>query len=172
MQQYTKCIFTKNSDGNYTLTLNEIPSELVEYPDYKFFVSESSSWLGWQQYSHTLPDNAKYGDNFVLNILPEMILTIDPNEGNFYEESSAKVIEIEKYKYTSYYPYDINTVLSDLGVQNPTRDGYIFAGWTFTKDESDFVDYKYEHLPYGNYTLYAKWNEDSTCSLLIEMVIL
>ena len=159
--------FTKNSDGNYTLTLNEIPSELVEYSDYKFFVSETTHWLGWQQYSHTLPDNAKYGDAFVLNILPEMKLTIDPNEGNFYGDSSAKVIGIEKYEYTSYYSYDINTALRDLGVQNPTKDGYIFAGWTLTKDGSDFVDYKYEHLPYGNYTLYAKWNEDSNCTLTL-----
>ena len=163
--------FTKNSDGNYTLTLNEIPSELVEYPDYKFFVSESRSWLGCEIYRHgpDLPDTAKAenGTDFRLNILPEMILTIDPNEGNIGGDSSAKVIEIPKYEYTNYYPYDINTALRDLGVQNPTKDGYVFAGWTFTKDGSDFVDYKYEHLPYGNYTLYAKWNEDSNCTLTL-----
>ena len=159
--------FTKNSDGNYTLTLNEIPSELVEYPIFHFFVSESSSWLGWQQYSHTLPDNAKVENSydFVLNILPEMSLTLDPNGGNFYGDSS--VIVIDKSQYSKYFHTDVYYAINDLGVQNPTKDGYIFAGWTLTKDGSDFVDYKYEHLPYGNYTLYAKWNENSTCTLTL-----
>ena len=159
--------FTKNSDGNYTLTLNEIPSELVEYPIFHFFVSESSSWLGWQQYSHTLPDNAKVENSydFVLNILPEMKLTIDPNEGNIGGDSS--VIVIDKSRYSNYFHTNVYYAINDLGVQNPTKDGYIFAGWTLTKDGSDFVDYKYEHLPYGNYTLYAKWNEDSNCTLTL-----
>ena len=161
--------FTKNSDGNYTLTLNEIPSELVEYPIFHFFVSESSSWLGWQQYSHTLPDNAKVENSydFVLNILPEMSLTLDPNGGNFYGDSS--VIVIDKSQYSKYFHTDVYYAINDLGVQNPIKDGYIFAGWTLTKDGNDFVDYKYEHLPYGNYTLYAKWNEGNNCILTLSV---
>ena len=162
--------FTKNIDGNYTLTLNEIPSEFIEWQGFDFYVSETDRWFGWTDYIYTLPEKftmLEYGEDssFKLELLSTMSLTLDPNGGNFYGDSS--VIVIDKSQYSKYFHTDVYDAINDLGVQNPTKDGYIFAGWTLTKDGSDFVDYKYEHLPYGNYTLYAKWNENSTCTLTL-----
>ena len=169
-------VLSKNSDGNYAVTFdyNDIADGFFYWAGFQFCVKETTNWYGWPEYKYSLPEDTtmkeENGDRgFKLQLFP-MSLGIDLNGGNIYGDTTSKFFDISWTQYHEGHFKFISieaTLQYDLGVQNPTKDGYVFAGWTFTKDGNDFVDYKYEHLPYGNYTLYAKWNEDSNCTLTL-----
>lgn len=46
----------------------------------------------------------------------------------------------------------------------PKKEGYIFEGWTVTKDGNDIIDYITE----GITTVYAKWAEPKPCTLTVD----
>ena len=50
-----------------------------------------------------------------------------------------------------------------FSVNDPERDGYVFMGWTLTKDGNDFVTV----VPSEDTTLYAKWELPKECVLTI-----
>ena len=50
-----------------------------------------------------------------------------------------------------------------FSVNDPERDGYVFMGWTRTKDGNDFVTV----VPSEDTTLYAKWELPKECVLTI-----
>ena len=168
-------VLSKNSDGNYAVTFdyNDIADGFFYWAGFQFCVKETTNWYGWPEYKYSLPEDTKKGDrDFKLQLFP-MLLGIDLNGGNIYSDTTSKFFDIswtrydeELFKFRSIE----DTLQYYLGVDNPTREGYVFAGWTFTKDGNDFVNYKYDHLPYGKYTLYARWIEEKDCTLTLQAV--
>lgn len=51
----------------------------------------------------------------------------------------------------------------EFSVNDPERDGYVFMGWTLTKDGDDFVT----KVPSEEITVYAKWELPKECVLTI-----
>ena len=103
----------------------------------------------------------------------------------FYEDTTwyvtyAKIVNIT-FKlnggYVEQYDHETdeeNIVTTDIfgfglegykafSVNDPERDGYVFMGWTLTKDGNDFVTV----VPSEDTTLYAKWELPKECVLTI-----
>ena len=156
---------TKNEDGNYSITLNyrDIYEGFSIWQGFKFFVKDSDKWLGPKEYKLMLSkDEIIFGDNpndpnFKLK-LANPKLTLDLNGGNI--DGSTDAISFPTNEIQG---IPIKYVLEELEYAEPTRDGYIFAGWTDTKDGEDFETY----IPYGVATLYARWIEIKECTLTI-----
>ena len=56
----------------------------------------------------------------------------------------------------------------EIGYEEPTRDGYIFAGWTYTPNGNDYVNLN-DYIPAGvTTTVYAKWIPESEVKPLYE----
>ena len=158
---------TKNEDGNYSITLNyrDIYEGFSIWQGFKFFVKDSDKWLGPKEYKLMLSkDEIIVGDNpndpnFKLK-LANPKLTFDLNGGNI--DGNADAISFPTNEIQGMYMKDVLEKI-EIGYEEPTRDGYIFAGWTYTKDGEDFETY----IPYGVATLYARWIEIKECTLTI-----
>ena len=156
---------TKNEDGNYSITLNyrDIYEGFSIWQGFKFFVKDSDKWLGPKEYKLMLStdeiivDDNPNDPNFKLK-LANPKLTLDLNGGNI--DGSTDAISFPTNEIQG---IPIKYVLEELEYAEPTRDGYIFAGWTDTKDGEDFETY----IPYGVATLYARWFEIKECTLTI-----
>ncbi len=173
-QETDKCIFTKNSDGLYYLTLTY--ESFFDWEGFMFYVKNATTdmWYGSKLYKYSIPEYMTMAyrgepDHFRVIIPGSMVLTMDLNGGNIEGDSSSKIIELSKSEYENYRWNNIESLLEyNLGIQEPVKEGYIFAGWTLTKDGNDFVQYKYENLPYGNLTFYARWLEEKECTLTLQ----
>ena len=170
-------VLSKNSDGNYTVTFNynDIADGFFYWQGFQFCVEDK--WYGLPEYIYSIPEETTMkgeGDNgsFKLQLFP-MSLGIDLNGGNIYGDTTSKFFGISWTQYDEHhlkFRSIEDTLQYYLGVDNPTREGYVFAGWTFTKDGNDLVNNKYDHLPYGKYTLYARWIEEKDCTLTLQAV--
>lgn len=172
-------VLLKNPDGTYSVTFNynEIADELFYWSGFQFAVVESGNWYGWPEFKPFIPDNKTMkehdGDRGFKLELFSMSLSIDFNGGTSFDgETSPMSFEISwaEYDEKHFHFIEFNHCLWELGVQNPTKENHIFAGWTFTKDGTDYVSSKYNYLPYGNYTLYAKWIEEKECTLTLQAI--
>ena len=158
---------TKNEDGNYSITLNyrDIYEGFSIWQGFKFFVKDSDKWLGPKEYKLMLSkDEIIVGDNpndpnFKLK-LANPKLTLDLNGGNI--DGNADAISFPTNEIQGMYMKDVLEKI-EIGYEEPTRDGYIFAGWTYTKDGEDFET----NIPYGVATLYARWIEPVECVLTL-----
>jgi uncharacterized repeat protein (TIGR02543 family) len=159
--------FAKNEDGNYSITLNyrDIYEGFSIWQGFKFFVKDSDKWLGPKEYKLMLStDEIIVGDNpndpnFKLK-LANPKLTLDLNGGNI--GGSTDAISFPTNEIQGMYMKDVLEKI-EIGYEEPTRDGYIFAGWTYTKDGEDFEKF----IPYGIATLYARWIEPVECVLTL-----
>lgn len=78
---------------------------------------------------------------------------------------------VEQYDHETYEENIVTTDIFGFGlegykafsVNDPERDGYVFMGWTLTKDGNDFVTV----VPSEDTTLYAKWELPKECVLTI-----
>lgn len=155
-----KRLMEKDSDGNYTVTVpyNAAAYKLYEkWSGFKFYVFEDSVYLGPTQCKISSYDVISFGDpNFNLKLATSN-LTIDLNGGNIEGDTSSLEYEVDGYIGTS-----MNGFIE--GFKGVTvKDGYIFAGWTLTKDGDDYVDY----VPGGINTIYAKWIIPSTQTITL-----
>lgn len=158
---------TKQDDGTYTITLkySEIEEGFGWWPGFKFYVKETNDWLGPNKYKGLIaPEQIIYGDNpndpdfRFEKIRPK--LTLDLNGGNI--GGSTDVISFPTNEIQGMYMKDVLEKI-EIGYEDPTRGGYVFAGWTYTKDGQDFET----HIPYGLATLYARWIEPVECVLTV-----
>lgn len=145
-----KRLMTKDSNGNYTVTVpyNAATYKLYEkWSGFKFYVFEDKVYLGPTQCKISSYDVINMGDpNFYLKLATSN-LTIDLNGGNIEGDTSSLEYEVDGYIGTS-----MNGFIE--GFKGVTvKDGYVFAGWTLTEDGDDYVDY----VPGGVNTIYAKW---------------
>lgn len=149
--------FTKQDDGTYTITLNysEIQEGFGGWAGFKFYVKETDDWLGPNEYKAVIAPEQIYGNEDDPNFRFELLqpkLTLDLNGGNI--DGSTDVISFPTNEIQGMYMKDVLEKI-EIGYEEPTRDGYIFAGWTYTKNGEDFETY----IPYGVATLYARWIE-------------
>ena len=159
--------FTKQDDGTYTITLNysEIQEGFGGWAGFKFYVKETDDWLGPNKYIVLIaPEQIIYGNNpndpdFKFKLLQPK-LTLDLNGGNIGESTDA--ISFPTNEIQGMYMNDVLEKI-EIGYEEPTRGGYVFAGWTYTKDGEDFETY----IPSGVATLYARWIEPVECVLTI-----
>lgn len=156
---------TKQDDGTYTITLkySEIEERFGWRPGFKFYVKETDKWLGPNKYNAVISPEQICGDEDDPDFRFEKIrpkLTLDLNGGNI--GGSTDAISFPTNEIQGMYMKDVLEKI-EIGYEEPTRDGYIFAGWTYTKDGEDFETY----IPYGVATLYARWIEIKECTLTI-----
>ena len=156
---------TKQDDGTYTITLkySEIEERFGWWPGFKFYVKETDKWLGPNKYNAVISPEQICGDEDDPDFRFEKIrpkLTLDLNGGNI--GGSTDAISFPTNEIQGMYMKDVLEKI-EIGYEEPTRDGYIFAGWTYTKDGEDFETY----IPYGVATLYARWIEIKECTLTI-----
>ena len=156
---------TKQDDGTYTITLkySEIEEGFGWWPGFKFYVKETDKWLGPNKYNAVISPEQICGDEDDPDFRFEKIrpkLTLDLNGGNI--DGSTDAISFPTNEIQGMYMKDVLEKI-EIGYEEPTRDGYIFAGWTYTKDGEDFETY----IPYGVATLYARWIEIKECTLTI-----
>ncbi|MEE0879631.1 MAG: CotH kinase family protein [Treponemataceae bacterium] len=138
---------TKDTDGNYSITLNT--NDIYDkWPTFKFMVNEKD-WFGAGELKYNLPNEYSSGEYYDFNlVLPEPTISFDLNGG-----STTSYLEDSYGNYDGWelwYLYQ-----HELKLENPTKDGFAFVGWTLTKDGDDFVD----RIPFGKITVYAKWAE-------------
>jgi uncharacterized repeat protein (TIGR02543 family) len=137
---------TKDTDGNYSITLSM--SDVNNGGTFKFRVNEQN-WFGAGELKYNLPSEYSSGqhNDFKL-VFPESTITFNLNGG-----STAGYLQ-DSYS-TQYYLGSFVTDFFRRNVcyDNPTKDGFAFAGWTLTKDGKDFVC----KMPWGNAIVYAKW---------------
>lgn len=156
---------TKQDDGTYTITLkySEIEERFGWRPGFKFYVKETDKWLGPNKYNAVISPEQICGDEDDPDFRFEKIrpkLTLDLNGGNI--DGNADVISFPTNEIQGMYMKDVLEKI-EIGYEEPTRDGYIFAGWTYTKNGEDFETY----IPYGVATLYARWIEPVECVLTL-----
>ena len=155
-----KRLMTKDSDGNYTVTVpyNAAAYKLYEkWSGFKFYVFEDKVYLGPTQCKISSYDVISFGDpNFNLKLATSN-LTIDLNGGNIEGDTSSLEYEVD-----GYIGISMNGFIE--GFKGVTvKDGYVFAGWTLTEDGDDYVDY----VPGGVNTIYAKWVIPSTQTITL-----
>ena len=151
----------KDSDGNYSIILNS-NDVYNKWPAFKFMVNEKD-WFGAGDFKYSLPSKYSIGEHYDFNlVLPESTITFNLNGGtttSYLEDSYGNYAGWELWYLYQY----------ELKLENPTKDGFAFGGWTLTKDGDDFVD----RIPFGKITVYAKWEkignpgcsgDDSDCS--------
>ena len=104
-------------------------------------------FVGCGDSKHESPSNNNAGDT--------TSLTLNFNGGKINDKTSIKfpINDIEDY-----VGYPIDQALSNLGfgIENLSRSGYEFVGWTLKKNGNNLVRYLPE---YG--VLYAKWDNGS-----------
>ena len=141
-------LMTKDSSGNYILTIDYTPDVYLDFknwPGFKFYVYEDDTFLGPNEH------NGGYGT----------ITWIDEDDPNFYLE----VVDI-----TTEITFDLNggnidgdtssfTQIISIGdwldrYSRPEREGYKFVGWTRTRNGDDLVSQVEKEE-----TLYAKWQD-------------
>ncbi len=83
----------------------------------------------------------------------EYTVTFDANGGTFAEGTTLTQTAKENAKLNS--------------PQSPTRNNYDFAGWTKTKDGTDFWQFGSDAVT-GDVTLYAAWEQSSAILLSVE----
>ena len=139
---------TKDTDGNYSITLNT--NDIYDkWPTFKFMVNEKD-WFGAGELKYNLPSKYSKGEHYDFNlVLPEeSTITFDLNGG-----STTSYLEDS---YGNYAGWDLLWLYQyELKLEDPTKSGFVFAGWTLTKDGDDVVD----RIPFGKITVYAKWVE-------------
>ena len=137
----------KGNDGNYRLTLNT--SEVYNnWHGFQFFV-KGVQWCGVKQYKQIVTSE-NFEDDCFMVLFPEPTISFDLNGGT----STAYIEDLYSTQYD--ISQNINNFFRwNVCYDNPTKDGFAFAGWTLTKDGDDFVD----TIPFGKITVYAKWVE-------------
>ena len=145
---------TKDEDGIYTITFDYVNSVYLgfkNWPGFKFLVIEEDIMLGPNEYKISLSNDKIIGPEDSPHFKMEFIsslLTLDLNGGSVNGKTDDILLDSD----------DIyNRLLVDC-FENPIKDGYIFAGWTSTRDEEDYVTY----VPAGIDVLYAKWVEPTS----------
>ncbi|MEE0877723.1 MAG: InlB B-repeat-containing protein [Treponemataceae bacterium] len=149
---------TKSSDGNYSITLNTTDIYNM-WPTFKFIVNEVN-WFGGIEFKYNLPSENIEGENADFKVIfPEPTISFDLNGG----EISCNLETF--YSTSEYLRRNISDVFNkNLNLQNPTKDGFVFAGWTLTNDGNVYV----QEIPFGKITVYAKWLEQKTCTLTLD----
>ena len=145
---------TKDEDGIYTITFDYVNSVYLgfkNWPGFKFLVIEEDIMLGPNEYKISLSNDKIIGPEDSPHFKMEFIsslLTLDLNGGSVNGKTDDILLDSD----------DIyNRLLVDC-FENPIKDGYVFAGWTSTRDEEDYVTY----VPAGIDVLYAKWVEPTS----------
>ncbi len=79
----------------------------------------------------------------LVKVSPRFNMTFDLNGGTTLAETTQPVF------------------LDALAIKpsNPEKQGYVFKGWTLTKDGNDLWDFSTSKMPYSDVTLYAKWEK-------------
>lgn len=139
----------KGNDGIYRLTIDSI-DVYHNWHGFQFCV-KGVQWCGPNQYNQIITPENIGGDNndcFMVTF-PEPTITFDLNGGTptSYLEDSYSTDGRFNWTVTDFYRNFIG--------DNPTKDGFAFAGWTLTKDGDGIVD----RIPFGKITVYAKWIE-------------
>lgn len=140
-------LMTKDSSGNYILTIDYTPDVYLDFknwPGFKFYVYEDDTFLG--------PRECKGYDSFtgigeedqsfyleVVDITTE--ITFDLNGGNIDGNTSSFTEIISIGDWLDWY-------------SRPEREGYKFVGWTRTRNGDDLVSQVEKEE-----TLYAKWQD-------------
>ena len=152
--QDERYFMTKDEDGIYTITFDYVNSVYLgfkNWPGFKFLVIEEDIMLGPNEYKISLSNDKIIGPEDSPHFKMEFIsslLTLDLNGGSVNGKTDDILLDSD----------DIyNRLLVDC-FENPINDGYVFAGWTSTRDEEDYVTY----VPAGIDVLYAKWVEPTS----------
>ena len=59
-----------------------------------------------------------------------------------------------------------NYAIFDIDSQTPSREGFVFSGWSFEKDgKVNFHEKDMVTIPYQNMTVYAVWTPNSVVNL-------
>lgn len=154
-----KRLMTKDSNGNYTVTTdyNGVAYQNYRYyPGFKFYVYEDDVWLGPNQYKLPLSSDEIINESdpcFKLE-LASSCLTLDLNGGNIDGKDLYSDFEVDEY--INSFSMEYFRQLQNLSM--PVNDGYVFVGWTYTRNGNDYVDY----VPGGVNTVYAKWIKPTT----------
>ena len=143
-------LMTKDKDGNYSLTIDydyALYEDLKKYSGFNFYIYEDKTWLTIEDYKKELFEDEIIEDDFKIKILElssTYLITFDLNGGHIDGDTSSFTSELSS-----------GTWLDWLDI--PAKEGYIFKGWTLTKDGDVFINYLDRPIPGG--VLYAKWQD-------------
>lgn len=143
-------LMTKDKDGNYSLTIDydyALYEDLKKYSGFNFYICEDKTWLTIEDYKKELFEDEIIEDDFKIKILElssTYLITFDLNGGHIDGDTSSFTSELSS-----------GTWLDWLDI--PAKEGYIFKGWTLTKDGAVFINYLDRPIPGG--VLYAKWQD-------------
>lgn len=140
-------LMTKDSSGNYILTIDYTPDVYLDFknwPGFKFYVYEDDTLLGPLEcmgYNSFTSFNEK-DPNFYLEVVDITTeITFDLNGGNIDGDTSSFTQIISIGDWLDWY-------------SRPEREGYKFVGWTRTRNGDDLVSQVEKEE-----TLYAKWQD-------------
>ena len=140
-------LMTKDSSGNYILTIDYTPDVYLDFknwPGFKFYVYEDDTLLGPLEcmgYNSFTSFNEK-DPNFYLEVVDITTeITFDLNGGNIDGDTSSFTQIISIGDWLDWY-------------SRPEKEGYKFVGWTRTRNGDDLVSQVEKEE-----TLYAKWQD-------------
>ena len=147
---------TKDSFGNYSITLNT--NDIYDkWPTFKFIVNKNN-WFGAGEFKYNLPSVYSSGENKDFNlVLPEPTISFDLNGGS--TTTNLK----DSYPTDGWFHWTVTDFFRNFNGDNPTKDGFAFAGWTLKKDGNEYVD----RIPFGKITVYAKYIESQNLTLTL-----
>lgn len=147
-------------------------SDIYTYEKYKQSVDNGD--FDWRQIEVKLAEGSNTGtvhlyaiwkktpapDHFTvtfdLNYLNSDSVDNEDDPGNIDTSNVWEVVNVKK-----------GEIASDPGT--PTRDGYTFAGWYFTRENDPGTEYDRANTPVNsNLVVYAKWNPDYVVHYYIE----
>lgn len=151
-----------NADGNY---ISEI-GDLAEFSN-----GPLSGWMYTLNGKHPTKglaeQSVKNGDKIVFHYTDDYTLEEGSEKWNSSSGGSASVksftVKFETNGGTAVKSQTVDVNSAVTKPENPTKDGYVFAGW-FT-DKNFKSEYDFSRKISGSFTLYAKWiTEDESVS--------
>ena len=140
-------LMTKDSSGNYILTIDYTPDVYLDFknwPGFKFYVYEDDTFLGPRECNgyDSFTGIGEEDQSFYLEVVDITTeITFDLNGGNIDGNTSSFTQIISIGDWLDWY-------------SRPEKEGYKFVGWTRTRNGDDLVSQVEKEE-----TLYAKWQD-------------
>ena len=140
-------LMTKDSRGNYILTIDYTPDVYLDFknwPGFKFYVYEDDTFLGPRECNgyDSFTGIGEEDQSFYLEVVDITTeITFDLNGGNIDGNTSSFTQIISIGDWLDWY-------------SRPEKEGYKFVGWTRTRNGDDLVSQVEKEE-----TLYAKWQD-------------